>query len=129
LGSKNRAIGLPATSVTVAVSGSGPSTTSVETVVTVSPASLDIRPNPITGGKTMPAVNTPATRHQLSKRATGRTIRRDTIKTCFPCLRWLHCIPARCQEREAENLPDQGLVVIGGRSGLLMVLCEVQTSG
>src|SRR6476620_11352241 len=62
-------------SVNVLVSGSGPSTTSAETVVTVSPASLDSSPNPTTAGNAIPAVNTPAIRHKPSKRAIGRTSR------------------------------------------------------
>ena len=81
LGSKNRAIGAPATSVTVVVSGSGPSTTSVETVVTVSPASLDTIPSPATAGNTIPAVNTPAARHSPSSRATGRASRLRDVTT------------------------------------------------
>ena len=75
LGSKNRAIGAPATSVTVVVSGSGPSTTSVETVVTVSPASLDTIPSPATAGNTIPAASTPAATHSPSRRAMGRAYR------------------------------------------------------
>src|SRR3954451_10910172 len=89
LGSKNRAIGAPATSVTVVVSGNGPSTTSVDTVVTVSPAALDTIPSPATAGNTIPAASTPATRHNPSNRATGRTSRRTTITTCLPALREL----------------------------------------
>ena len=50
---ENRAIGWPAASVTVVVSGNGPSTTSVETVVTVSPASFDTIPIPATAGNTI----------------------------------------------------------------------------
>src|SRR4051794_6793792 len=75
LGSKNRAIGAPVTSVTVVVSGNGPSTTSVDTVVTVSPAALDTIPTPATTGNTIPAVSTPAATHNPSNKATDRISR------------------------------------------------------
>ena len=51
LGSKNRAIGAPAASVTVVVSGSGPSTTSVEAVVTAVARVVRNQAQPDDGGE------------------------------------------------------------------------------
>ncbi len=72
-GSKNRAIGLPSLSVTVVVCGSGPSTRSVETLFTLSLASLVTSPNPAASGNVMPATTTPATTHNASNMAIGRS--------------------------------------------------------
>ena len=74
-GSKNRAIGLPAASVTVLVCGSGPSTSSVDTLFTLSLASFVTSPNPAASGNAIPATTTPATRHNASNLATNRRTR------------------------------------------------------
>ena len=78
-GSKNRAIGLPPLSVTVLVCGSGPSTRSVETLFTLSLASLVTSPNPAASGNVMPATSTPATTHSASNMPIGRSSSRGDL--------------------------------------------------
>src|ERR1700760_4375527 len=80
-GSKNRANGAPELSVTRVVTGSGASATSVETVVTLSPASLETIPKPTAAGNVIPATRTPARTHKPANRAIGRTKRAEDPTT------------------------------------------------
>ena len=66
-------------SVTVLVCGSGPSTRSVDTLFTLSLASLVTSPKPAASGNDIPATTTPATTHNASNRATNRRTRRNAF--------------------------------------------------
>ena len=63
----------PAESVIVEVCGNWPVARSVDTLFTLSPASLDTIPTANAPGNAIPATNTPASTHSASNKPTGRS--------------------------------------------------------
>jgi len=71
--SNRYAIGAPVESVIVEVCGNCPVARSVDTLFTLSPASLDTIPTANAPGNAIPATNTPASTHSASSKPTGRS--------------------------------------------------------